>query len=588
MPGSAAEVTRRPGRPSHGAVRPGDGPLRHTAAQSAPDGSSAVVIGSGFGGLAAAVRLQAAGISTTLIEQRDQLGGRAGQIREAGYTFDTGPSLITAPAILDDVFRAAGRRLSDYVTLVPLDPFYRVWFHDGTHLDYTSDVGRMQASMAKFDARDAARLPRFFSRLRPIHDAVIDEGLGARPFDSLGKMAAFAPRVVRLGAWKPVARFVGRYFRDPRHRFLYSFHPLFLGGSPFRAPSIFLMIPYLEKEGGVWYAKGGMHSLVQGFAALFRDIGGRVRTGTAARRIEVRGGRVQGVRVATRGGRTADTPEPVETGTPPPGGPTGPADDAARGRSFLPADIVVSNADVGHTYGSLLGHVRRRRWNARRLERIKHSMSCFLLYLGVRRRYPRLSHHTIILGPRYRGLVRDIFDRKVLADDFSMYLHAPSRTDPAMAPPGCESLYVLVPVPNAASGIDWAHESEPMTRRVIAALESWGLDGLGDAIEVQHVFTPDDFSTEYNATLGNAFGIEPRLTQTAWFRPHNRSEEARGLYLVGAGTHPGAGVPGVVLSAAATFHAVAEDLWGGRQGRAASLRPVRPGGAALSFGPGPP
>ena len=355
-------------------------------------------------------------------------------------------------------------------------------------------------------------------------------------------MAAFAPRVVRLNAWEPVARYVGRHFRDWRHRFMYSFHPLFLGGSPFRAPSIFLMIPYLEKEGGVWYARGGMHSLVEGFAALFRDIGGKVRVDTPARCVEVvegrgRRARVAGVRVASTNGR---------------------GDDGAE--AFLPADIVVSNADVGHTYGTLLGAVGRRRWTDRRLRRVAQSMSCFMLYLGVRRKYPRLSHHTIILGRRYKGLVRDIFDRKVLASDFSMYLHVPSRTEPSMAPPGCESIYVLVPVPNAASGIDWSREADPMTDRVIAALEAWGLEGLRAAIEVQHVFTPDDFAIQYNATLGNAFGIEPRLTQTAWFRPHNRSEEVDGLYLVGAGTHPGAGVPGVVLSAAATMHAVAEDF----------------------------
>lgn len=488
-----------------------------------------MVIGSGFGGLAAAIRLQAAGVRTTLVERRQRLGGRAGQLREAGYTFDTGPSLITAPDLLDDVFRTAGKRLRDYVSLVPLDPFYRVWFHDGSYMDYTADRERMIAAMARFDPRDAARLDDFYAALAPIYDAVIREELGAQPFDTLTSMAAFAPRVVRLRAWEPVARFVGRYFRDWRHRFLFSFHPLFLGGSPFRSPSIYLMIPYLEKEGGVWFARGGMYSLVRGFESLFRDLGGTVRSGTAAVRLETEGRRITGVRIA-------------------PG-------------SRLPADIVVSNADVGHTYGDLLGHVRRRRWTDRRISKIKQSMSCFLLYLGVRRQYPRLAHHTLVLGPRYEGLVRDIFDRKVLADDFSMYLHAPTRTDPSMAPPGCESLYVLVPVPNAASGIDWSREAEPMTRRVIARLEDWGLEGLADAIEVRRTFTPDDFRTEYNATLGNAFGIEPRLTQTAWFRPHNRSEEVRGLYLVGAGTHPGAGVPGVILSAAATFRSIAED-WG--------------------------
>ena len=495
-----------------------------------------MVIGSGFGGLAAAIRLQAAGIATTIIEQGPQLGGRAGQFRDAGYVFDTGPSLITAPDLIDDVFRAAGGRLRDYVSLVPLDPFYRVWFHDGSHLDYTADLERMKSAMAKFDRGDAERLDDFFAALAPIYDAVIRDGLGARPFDTLSSMAAFAPRVLRLRAWEPVARFAGRYFRNWRHRFLYSFHPLFLGGSPFRSPSIYLMIPYLEGEGGVWFAEGGMYSVVQGFETLFREIAGTVMTGTSAVRIETDGGRATGVRIVPRGA------------------------DATATATILPADIVVSNADVGHTYGELLGHARRRRWTDRRLARTHQSMSCFLLYLGVRRQYPDLTHHTLILGPRYEGLVRDIFDRKILADDFSMYLHAPTRTDPSMAPPGCESLYVLVPVPNTASGIDWKRETEPMTRRVIERLETWGLDGLEDAIEVKHVFTPDRFESEYNATLGNAFGIEPRLTQTAWFRPHNRSEEVRGLYLVGAGTHPGAGVPGVILSAAAAFHSIAEDF----------------------------
>lgn len=522
---ASGSIGRTPGAAPH---PPTDGPGRRKPLR-------AVVIGSGFGGLATAIRLQAAGVSTTLVEQRAQLGGRAGRLRRDGYVFDTGPSLITAPAIIDDVFAAAGRRLRDYVSLVPLDPFYRIWFHDGTWLDYTSDLERMKASMAKFHPGDAARLEDFFADLRPIHDAVITDGLGARPLDTLADMARLAPRVARLNAWRPVARYVARRFHNWRHRFLYSFHPLFLGGNPFRAPSIFLMIPYLEKESGVWYARGGMYSLVTALETVFRELGGVVRTETPALRVEVRRRQVTGVRVGGRGGRK-------------------------EARPFLPADIVVSNADVGHTYGRLLGHVRRRRWTDQRLARIRQSMSCFLLYLGVRRRYPQLTHHTIIVGPRYQGLVRDIFDRKTLAGDFSMYVHTPSRTDPSMAPPGCESMYVLVPVPHAASGIDWKMEAPRMTLRVLDALEAWGLDNLSRSLEVREVFTPDDFATEFGATLGNAFGIEPRLTQTAWFRPHNRSEEVGGLYLAGAGTHPGAGVPGVVLSAAATCHAIAQDF----------------------------
>jgi len=510
----------------------------HNSKHSPESQHRAVVIGSGFGGLTAAVRLQASGISTTLIEQRNQLGGRAGQIIDSGYTFDTGPSLITAPPLLEDIFHCAGKRLEDYVTLVPLDPFYRVWFHDGTYLDYRSDLAQMKASMAQFDQRDAERLEQFFTKLQPIYEAVITEGLGARPFDSLGKMIGFVPRVLNLGAWMPVSQFVRQYFRNWRHQFLYSFHPLFLGGNPFRAPSIFLMIPFLEKEGGVWYAKGGMYSLVRGLGQLFQDIGGEIRLNTTALQIEVENR--SSTRPRATGIQVIDRTENV--------------------KSRIAADIVVSNADVGHTYGHLLAKEKRQRWTDSRLKRIQQSMSCFLLYFGVKKKYPQLSHHTIILGPRYKGLVQDIFDRKILADDFSMYLHVPSRTEPEMAPPEGESIYILVPVPNLYSDTDWGATTELMTNRVIDALEKWGLEDLRASIEVHHVFTPNEFESEYNSTAGNAFGIEPRITQTAWFRPHNRSEDIEGLYLVGAGTHPGAGVPGVVLSASATMHAIREDF----------------------------
>jgi phytoene desaturase len=230
------------------------------------------------------------------------------------------------------------------------------------------------------------------------------------------------------------------------------------------------------------------------------------------------------------------------------------------GGAVVPADLVVSNADVAHTYGHLLRAHPRRRWTDRRLARMDYTMSCFLLYLGVRRTYPRLAHHTLILTQRYRALLADIFDRKVLADDFSMYLHAPTKTDPTMAPPGCESLYVLVPVPNLQAGIDWDRTAETMTARVLGFLEAWGLEGLRDHLDVVRTFTPADFARDLTAWHGNAFGPEPRLLQTAYFRPHNRSEEVRGLYLVGAGTHPGAGVPGVLLSAEATTACIRDDL----------------------------
>lgn len=486
----------------------------------------AVVIGSGFGGLACAIRLQAAGVSVTLVEKREQLGGRAYQLKDSGYTFDMGPSLITAPEILDSVFRAGGRRFTDYVDLVPLDPYYRIYFHDQTHIDYVGDVDRMREQMARFNQNDAANLDRFLKTVRPIYDSVIGDRLGSKPFDTIESMLRFMPRVLRLKAFLPVTTFVNRFFKDFRHRFIFSFHPLFVGGNPFRTPSIYLMIPFLEREGGVWFTRGGMYSVVEAMAKLFTELGGTIETGAEVQEILVSDGAARGVRTVDR---------------------------------EIEADFVVSNADPGHTYRHLVPATNRRHWNDRRLDRQDWAMSCFLLYIGTRRQYPQLEHHTLILTERYKGLLSDIFDAKTLPDDFSMYLHAPTRTDPDMAPAGGESMYVLVPVANQQSGLDWTELGPAFADKVIDFLEDWGLDDLREEMEVLHVFTPQDFETELNATWGNAFAIEPKLFQTAWFRPQNRSEDVADLYLVGAGTHPGAGVPGVLLSAETTYGCIAAD-----------------------------
>ncbi|MBT8335430.1 MAG: phytoene desaturase, partial [Gemmatimonadetes bacterium] len=421
---------------------------------------------------------------------------------------------------------AAGRRFVDAVDLVPLDPFYRVFFHDGTFIDYVSDADRMKAQMAEFNPRDAERFDDFMEAISPIYDAVIADRLGSKPFDTWGSMLRFIPRVVKLGAWRPVHNFVARYFEDFRHRFIYSFHPLFVGGNPFSTPAVYLMIPYLEKLGGVWFSRGGMYSVVQAMGDLFEEIGGTLLTSTEVERIEVENGRAVGVRA---------------------------------GGEFHAADFVASNADVGHTYRGLIESRHRKHWTDRKVENTSYTMSCFLLYLGTRRQYPQLEHHTLILSERYKQLVKDIFDRKILPDDFSMYVHAPTRTDPSMAPEGCESMYVLIPVANKKADIDWEAIKDDFTRKVLDFLEEWGMEGLNESLEVLHVFTPDDFETELNATFGNAFAIEPKLTQTAYLRPQNRSEDVEGLYLVGAGTHPGAGVPGVILSAETTYGCIAED-----------------------------
>lgn len=487
-----------------------------------------IVIGSGFGGLAEAVRLQARGFSVTIFEKREKVGGRAYQLVRDGYTFDMGPSLVTAPAIIRSVFEAAGRRMEDYLDLVPLNPFYRIYFHDGTSLDYTGDPAAMKREMAKFNPADAARYDHFFAATGKIYDAVITGGLGGTAFPTWTSLLKFVPRALALGGLRPVYSMAKKYFRDERHRFIFSFHPLFIGGSPFRAPAIYSMIPYLEREGGVWFARGGMYSLVLAFARLFEELGGTIRTGVEVEEIVVENGAAVGV-------RTGDV--------------------------VHRADAVVSNGDVPWVYKNLVKPEHRRRWTDAALDRLHISMSCFLLYIGTSRRYPSLLHHTLILSKRYRELVRDIFDRKVLADDFSMYLHVPTRTDPSMAPPGGESMYVLVPVPHLGSGIDWKQAAGPFRDRVLRFLENdFGMTDLRRSIQVLEMFTPDDFEGDLRAFKGNAFSIEPRLTQSAFFRPHNRSEDIRRLYLVGAGTHPGGGVPGVLLSAEATEKCVIQDL----------------------------
>ncbi len=489
------------------------------------------LIGSGFGGLAAAIRLQARGFQVTIFEKRTMVGGRASQIKKEGYTFDTGPSLITAPFLIKEVFLSAGRRLEDYLDLIPLDPFYRIYFHDGSHLDYSGDSEKMKAEMARFDPDDAKQYDRFFAGIQPIYDSVITEGLGAKPFLRWQTMARFAPKAIALGGFRPVYSYVKRYFKDERHRFAFSFHPLFVGGSPFRTPSIYAMIPSLERNAGVWFARGGTYSLVKAFERLFLELGGTIRTDAEVQEIIVRDGQATGI---------------VVNG------------------EAIPVDGVVSNGDVPWVYKHLIKPAHRRRWNDKAIDKLKISMSCFLMYIGTRRQYPNLLHHTLILSRRYRELVKDIFDRHILPDDFSMYLHVPTRTDASMAPAGCESMYVLVPVPHLGGGIDWKTKTPMYARKILDFLEhDFGMEGLQENIDVLEFFTPEDFGTRLNAHLGSAFSIEPRLTQSAYFRPHNRSEDIKRLYFVGAGTHPGAGIPGVLLSAAATESCVLEDLGAG-------------------------
>lgn len=476
----------------------------------------AVVIGAGFGGLAAAVRLAARGWKVTMLEKLDAPGGRAYVFRQDGYVFDAGPTIITAPHLFAELWALCGRRMADEIELRPLSPFYRIVFHDGRSFDCWADDERMRAEVAKLAPADLEGYARFLRMSEEIF-SVAFERLAHQPFGSWRDMARVLPELVRLRSYRSVYGLVSSFVRDERLRRVLSFHPLLVGGNPFSAPSVYALIVFLERRWGVHFAMGGMGTLVEGLARLAASQGAVLRYGAEVERILVEGRRAVGVRL--RGGET------------------------------LAADIVVSNCDSAWTYRHLLAPEVRRRWSDRRLARARYSMSLFVWYFGTRRRYPEVAHHTILLGPRYRGLLEDIFERKVLAEDFSLYLHRPTATDPSLAPQGCDAFYVLSPVPNLASGTDWRALAEPYRRRIARHLSATLLPGLESSLATSRVVTPLDFEQRLNSLHGAAFGLEPVFRQSAWFRPHNASEDVRNLFLVGAGTHPGAGLPGVLSSA---------------------------------------
>ncbi|MCY1642687.1 phytoene desaturase [Methylorubrum sp. SL192] len=475
----------------------------------------AVVIGAGFGGLAAAVRLGARGYRVTVLERLDQPGGRARVHRQDGFTFDAGPTIVTAPFLFEELWRLCGREMREDVTLVPMQPFYRIRFEDGQSFAYSGDRAAMRAEVARFSPDDVPGYERFMAHSEAVCRMGFEE-LGHIPFGSLGSMLRIAPDLLRLSGHRSVYDVVSRFIRDERLRTIFSFHPLLIGGNPFRASGIYCLIAHLERQWGVHFAMGGTGRLVDGLCGLIRGQGGRVRCGEDVSRIRVEEARATGVVLA--------------------------------GGEVIPADIVVSNADSAFTYGTLLGG-RTRRWSPRRLARASSSMGLFVWYFGTRKKYPEVDHHMILMGPRYRGLLQDIFDRKHLSDDFSLYLHRPTATDPLLAPPGHDAFYVLAPVPNLDGGQDWAQLAEPYRQRIARFLEGSVLPGLSDALVTSRVTTPQDFSDDFLSFRGSGFGLEPVLTQSAWFRPHNRSEDVANLFLVGAGTHPGAGLPGVLSSA---------------------------------------
>jgi len=481
---------------------------------------TAAVIGAGFGGLALAIRLQSAGIQTTVFEKRDKPGGRAYVYHDQGFTFDAGPTVITDPDCLEQLWQLSGRRLSDYVTLLPVAPFYQLCWEDGYRFDYADDQARLDDQIAAKSPEDVEGYRRFLAYSYELYREGYEK-LGTVPFLNFGAMIKAAPQLVRLESHRSVYSKVSQFIKDEQLRQAFSFHSLLVGGNPFDTSSIYGLIHALERKGGVWFAKGGTGALVAGMVRLLEDLGGKLELNAEIDAIDAAGSSVTGLQLKD-------------------------------GRRYT-FDQIASNADVVHTYRDLLRGSERGRKNGETLSKKRYSMSLFVIYFGLKTTHPELKHHMVLFGPRYRELIADIFRSDTLADDFSLYLHAPSVTDDSLAPLGHSAYYVLSPVPHLGTAdLDWDVLGPQYRDRILKYLNDRYIPGLlEDLVTVRH-FTPFDFRSELNAHLGSAFSIEPILTQSAWFRPHNRDDAISNFYIVGAGTHPGAGIPGVVGSAKAT------------------------------------
>ena len=480
----------------------------------------AIVIGAGLGGLAAAMRLGAKGYAVTVLDRLDRTGGRGSSITQDGHRFDLGPTIVTVPQVFEGLWAACGRDFNKDVDLRPLDPFYEVRWPDGTTFAACGDDDRMYAEVSKISPSDLNGYKRFLrdSKARYV---VGFEGMVAKPMHRMWETIKVLPKFAQLRADRSIYGLAAARVKDEKLRMALSFHPLFIGGDPAHVTSIYALVGHLEKTYGVHYAMGGVQAIADAMADVVRAQGGVIRHEVEADEIHVDGGTASGVTL-TDGER-------------------------------LSAPLVVSNADAGHTYDHLLRNHKKRRWTPEKLRKRRWSMGLYVWYFGTKGTadmWPDLGHHTIQNGPRFKGLLRDIFMKGKLADDMSLYVHRPSVTDPTAAPKGDDTFYVLSPVPHLGwkNAVDWKTE-EPIYREKVAAELEKMMPGFRERISTELVFTPETFRDRYLSPHGAGFSLEPRILQSAWFRPHNVSEEAKGLYLVGAGTHPGAGLPGVVSSA---------------------------------------
>lgn len=476
----------------------------------------AVVIGGGLGGMAAALRLRAKGYRVTLFERMPMLGGRAQVLQQGGFRHDAGPTVITAHFLFEELFALFGRKLEDYVQLVLLDPWYRFHFPDGDRFDYGGSVAETLTEIRRIEPKDVDGYLRLLKHSEQLFEKGFT-GLADAPFHSFCAMLAQSPALVKLGAYRTVWQMISKYLRSPKLRQAFSIQPLLVGGSPFDTTSIYGLIHYLERKWGVYFAMGGTGALMAAIGRLMEEAGVDIRLGETVTEVMLDRRKATGIR--------------LENG------------------AEVPADIVVSNADPMHLFSKMLPHRQIGTSAKFKLRAARLSMGLYLLYFGTTRQYPDVAHHTIWLGGRYRELLADIFKRNRLAEDFSLYIHRPTATDPSFAPEGCDSFYALCPVPNLNAGIDWSIEGPKLRDRIVAALDETILPGLRETITAEMSLTPVDFQRNYLSHQGTGFSIAPYFTQSAWFRFHNRAEGIERLYLTGAGTHPGAGMPGVLCSA---------------------------------------
>jgi phytoene desaturase len=490
--------------------------------------TSAIIVGAGFGGLALGIRLQSAGVTTTIVEARDKPGGRAYVWQKDGYTFDAGPTVITDPACLRELWALSGRDMADDVTLLPVSPFYRLSWPDGTSFDYSNDDAALKRQIAALQPEDVAGYAKFLDYAAGVYEEGYRK-LGQVAFLDFASMIRAAPALAKHQAWRSVHDIVSSYVKNEKLQEALSFHTLLVGGNPFTTSAIYALIHKLERDGGVWFAKGGTGQLVAGMAAQFERLGGTLRLGDPVTAIETLGDHATGVTCAS----------------------------GWHGE----AQAIATNADLMHSYRDLLKTSRSGQRKAASLARKRWSPSLFVVHFGIKGTWPGIPHHSILFGPRYQGLLEDIYDHGVLPQDFSLYLHHPTVTDPSLAPEGHSTFYALAPVPHLGKfPVNWDEVEPILEKRILDEIERRLIPDLHDRIVTKFSYAPKDFAADLNAHLGSAFSLEPLLSQSAWFRAHNRDQAIPNLYVVGAGTHPGAGIPGVVGSAKATAALMLEQL----------------------------